>query len=157
MMSPVPDDATVKAAFEPFAIISLVCRDPVMVVPSMVAPPLRVVAPVTPNVVETVAAPVTANVEPLKVKFPSAVIADVPVPVSTALSVKLDAPVPPSATAKSVIPVIVPLVIATAPVTVKVPSTSVFSFICTADESELSIVVPLNLNALIRTSPVPLG
>ena len=155
--SPVPLAEMLRSALEPFEDITFVCRDPVVVVPSIVAPPLKVVAPVTPNVVETVAAPVTANVEPSKLKFPSAVIADVPVPVSTALSVKLDAPVPPSATAKSVIPVIVPLVIVTAPVTVKVPSTSVFSFICTADESELSIVVPLTLNALIKTSPVPLG
>ena len=95
--------------------------------------------------------PVTANVEPLKLKLLSAVIADVPVPVSTALSVKLDAPVPPSATAKSVIPVIVPLVIVTAPVISTASAKVIF------EESDESSVVPFTLNALYNTSPVPLG
>ena len=53
---------------------------------------------------DTVALPVTPRVEPLKLKLPSAVMAEVPVPVKTALSVRLDAPVPPSATGTSVPP-----------------------------------------------------
>ena len=73
--APVPLAFISKGAFEAFVEIVL----------SVIVTPSSVEAPVTPNVVETVAAPVTASVEPLKLKLPSAVIADVPVPVRTAL------------------------------------------------------------------------
>ena len=59
--------------------------------------------PVAVISVVAVIAPVTPRVLPLNVRFPSAVIAEVPVPVRTALSVKLEAPVPPFATDKSVV------------------------------------------------------
>ena len=95
------------------------------------------------NVVVAVMAPVTANVLPLKLKFPSAVIAELPVPVSTALSVNVLAPVPPSATVKSVIPVIVPLVIVTAPLNDAVPSTINHSLILIEDESPVNKDVPV--------------
>ena len=79
---------------EPFAFISKFAFEAfVEIVLSVIVTPSNVLAPVTPNVVDTVAAPVTANVLPSKLKFPSAVIAEVPVPVRTALSVKLEAPV----------------------------------------------------------------
>ena len=70
-------------------------------------------------------------------------IADDPVPVSTALSVNVLAPVPPSATVKSVIPVIVPLVIVTAPLNDAVPSTINPSLILIEDESPVNKDVPV--------------
>ena len=112
--------------------MSVVVKAPVVTLP------VNVAAPVTANVVETVAAPVTANVDPSKDKFPSAVIADVPVPVSTALLVKLDAPVPPSATVKSVIPVIVPPAIVAE---VKVPLDAL------TEEPEIKVVPEVFLNS----------
>ena len=55
------------------------------------------------------------------------------------------------------LPVALIAAVVAVPVTVKVPSISVASFICTAEESDESNVVPFTLNALITTSPVPPG
>ena len=99
-----PAGSIVRSAFDPLVQTSLVCSFPASSVPSTVAPPLKVVAPVTPSVVDIVAAPVTAKVDPLNERLPSAVIALVPFPVNTASAVNELAPVPPSATGTSVPP-----------------------------------------------------
>ena len=115
------------------------------------------IVPVAVISVVAVIAPVTASVEPLKLKLDSAVIGDVPVPVRTALSVKLEEPVPPSATVISVIPVIVPPVMATLSIaTEPVPagSITIFSFDLVPFMSASETVSPSVVNDVAVALPV---
>ena len=71
LVEPCPVKMSPSALVYPTAALSLAAVSPVgsIVVPIIAAEPVRI--PVTPKVVLTVAAPVTARVEPSKVKFAS--------------------------------------------------------------------------------------
>ena len=155
-MSPVPDDATVRAAFEPLAVISLVVTEPTVMLPSIVAPTL-VMAPEKVPVVAVKAATSNGPAATVsEVDLSAAVAVVVPstnesvssfqtiaallpaVPLSMiipALLVFAEAPVFNSIMLSSIV-VFVVLTIAEVPPTVRLP------LIVTSKESKVIVFVP---------------
>ena len=95
--APVPLGWIEISAFDPFDVIEFVVNDPAVRLPFTIAPPLKVVAPVTPNVVlklpdVPVNAPVTSNASATVIFVESAALKVVPLNVTAPATTF---PVPP--------------------------------------------------------------
>ena len=152
-ISPVPCGVIVKSAFDPLLAISFVVSDPAVTPPSIVAPPFKLVAPVIVNVPVALTF-LNPDASALLSTTTALLAATVPSVIPSIFSKSVS-----SMSAEPIIneppDVIFPDDVIAPVVTAPVISTA--SAIVIFVESELSSVVPFILNALMITSPVPLG